>query len=99
MGGLELIERIERCHELLTAPVPLSVNDMVAIEAANPVKVKGERDAFSIAHELRGWSRGECKRRGVTISDTFATPISTLTWASVKMGKNDYEPVYFDDAH
>jgi hypothetical protein len=94
MDYVGIVAQVERCHELLTNPCNASFQDMVALETANPIIVPMGTDAFAIAKELRGWSNKECKRRGVSMSDTFATAAPNLRWAVLKMGRNDYEPVY-----
>lgn len=92
-----LVENVVKCHELLTAPRDIGVKDMIALMTANPETFDDRAvTAEDIAAKLRGYSRSECKRRGVSMSPHFDTPRCTLKWASVKMGRNDYEPVLIE---
>lgn len=92
-----LIDRIVLTHELLCGPRPISVKDMIALQTANPETFgRSEANAFDIAQKLRGYSKAECRRRGVSMSEPQDTPRATLKWASVKLGKNDYEPVFIE---
>lgn len=91
----DIVELVERCYDLLTKPRDIDFKDMTALATANPITTTNA-DAVSIACEIMGWSKGEARRRNVSMSAQFATPRSTLKWASVKMGKNEYEPVYIE---
>ena len=91
-----LVEYIVTCHALLTEPKAVDFRGMVALETANPRTFTGPIDAMAVAAELRGWSKAECRRRGVSMSEEQDTVLPALKWASVKMGRNDYEPIYIE---
>ena len=92
----DIVTMVTRCHELLTAPCSVSFKDMNALSTANPQTFGPEVDAFAAAFALRGWSKAECRRRGVSMSSPQDTLRPTLKWASVKLGRNDYEPIYIE---
>lgn len=95
----DIVERCQRCHELLTNPMDIGTEDFSALATANPLDVLAPAPScYDMAAMLRGWSRGECRRRGVSISEEFSTSIPSMKWASLKLGRNDFHPVYIDYA-
>lgn len=92
----DIVSDCIRCHELLTNPQDVDVADLIALHAAYPETFHGTPDIYAVTHCLFGWSRAETRRRGATMSEQFSTPRPTLKWASLKYGRNDYEPILID---
>lgn len=66
------------------------------IHAARPKVLPTYVDAVTTAEALRGWSRGEARRRNVSVAGPFLTTDPTTMWGVFRAGKKDHEPFLVD---
>lgn len=92
-----IVEQCIRVHELCKSPHDLQGEQgwsdwMDILEAGRPKTVSQGDDLYIVAQELKGWSKGETRRRNASISPLFQTTSIWFKWGVLKIGKNEFEP-------